>query len=291
MSINDALTQDLFSLSADEFKQLLYKQEREFLEAKTKKHGRIESRYWLKPIDTERVKISKPLDEVDRAILDACITAQQEGYELITPRGIWRAITGKTNNNFRLTSAMEQEILERVDNLACLRITVDISDACEKGIYPPGTELRIRGSLLPCTIIEKSVNGQDVDAAICFDKQSPLVTVAKSRNGKQGAAQILTYPSKLISTPKRQDTTTTIAIKNYLVRRVEAAIGNPKLARCVRLATLFEHCGLADADRSKKQDARQAAEAVMKSLVDNGVIKSFAFEEENGAVYKITFKP
>lgn len=290
MSVNDALTQGLFSLSADEFKKLIEGEERKFLESKTKKHGCIESRYWLKPIDTERVKVSRPLGEFDRAILDACITAQQEGYELITPRGLWRAITGEQGDNVKLTPEMEQELIERADNLACLRITVDVSDACKKGIYPPDTKVKIRGSLLPCTIIECIVNGQLVEAAICFDRESPLVRVAQARNGKQGAAQILTYPLKLISTPQR-NTPTTIAVKNYLVRRVEAAIGNPKLARCIRLATLYGHCGLANAGWWQKQDARRIAESVMKSLVDSGAIKSFAFEKEKGAVYKITFEP
>ena len=290
ISVNDALTQNLFSMTAGEFQRLLSGDERQFLEANTKKHGVILSRYWLKFLDDERVKISKPLDESDRIILDACISAQQSGLQCITLRGIWRAITGNIQREIKLTPTLKKEILERVDRLACLRLTVDISDAVNQKIYANGTKCKFRGSLLPCEILESEINGQLVDAAIIFNGASPLVKIAKARSGKKRqAAQILTFPTALLDVPNQRNTPTTTAVTNYIVRRVEIAKIHTNTARTILFSTLFARCGLADADRWQRQDVRKSVEAIMQSLVDKHEIQSFELVKEHGEFTKVTF--
>ena len=51
ISVNDALTHDLFSMTDDEYDALMDGDERTFLEAAKSKHGKIESRYWLDVLD------------------------------------------------------------------------------------------------------------------------------------------------------------------------------------------------------------------------------------------------
>lgn len=289
ISVNDALTQDVFSMTAEEFQKLMDGDERKFLEAKTKKHGVITSSYWLKCLDDERIKISKPLDESDRNILDACISAQQAGYEIITLRGIWRSITGNLNANMTLTPALRKEILERIDRLACLRLTVDISNACSKKIYADDTKYKARVTLLPCDIIEAEINGQLCDAVIKFNGESPLIKIARARSGKKGAAQILTYPVKLLNVPNQRDTPTTTAIKNYIVRRIETAKLHTNMKRTILFSTLLERCGLSDADRKKRYKILHIIEEIMKSLVEKEEIKSFEIVKLQGALTKIIF--
>lgn len=287
ISVNDALTQSLFSMTVAEYERALNGEERTYLEAKTKKHGEVTSSYWLNVLNDERVKISRPLEEFDRDILDACISAQAKGNPCITIRGVWRGITGKTATDVKLTPTLKKEILERVDRLAFTRLTVDVTDACKKGIYPAGMNCKIRASLLPCCIVETELNGQLVDAVIHFDGQSPLLQIAHARSGNR--AQILSYETALLDVPHQRNTPTTTAIANYLLRRIESAKAHSKLKRAICFPSLWKNCGLADADRYQRREHRKTVETVMKSFVDAGLIQSFELVKQCGEFSKITF--
>lgn len=291
ISVNDALTQDVFSMTKGEFESAMDNgDERKFLEAKIKGKS-IESRYWLGWLKDRRVEIGSTLDEFDRSIFDACVSAQQNGDQCITLRGIWRAITGNTEREIKLSDALKKEILERVDRLACIRITVDLSDACEQNVYRKGMKFTIRGSLLPSTIVEAYVNGQLVDATVKILDESPLVTIAKARGAgkKKEAAQIVTFPTALLDVPKQRNTPTTVTITNYLVRRVEVAKIHPNTTRTILFSTLLSRCGLADADRFKKRNIRKIVENVMKSLLEKNEIKSFELIKVRDEFSRITF--
>lgn len=290
ISVNDALTQDVFSMTKGEFESAMDNgDERKFLEAKIKGKS-VESRYWLGWLKDRRVEIGSTLDELDRAIFDACVSAQQNGDQCITLRGIWRAITGNTDRNFNLSDALKKEILERVDRLACIRITVDLTDAIDQNLYKKGTKFKIRGSLLPSTIVEAHVNGQLVDATVKILDESPLVTIAQARGAgkKKEAAQIVTFPTALLDVPVKHTPTTT-AITNYLARRVEVAKIHPNTTRTILFSTLLSRCGLADADRFKKRNIRKIVENVMKSLVEKNEIQSFELIKVRGEFSRITF--
>lgn len=287
ISVNDALTQSLFAMTVDEYERALNGEERTYLEAKTKKHGEVTSSYWLNVLDDERVKISKPLEGFDRDILDACISAQATGNPCITVKGIWHGITGKTSNNTKPTQPLKKEILERVDRLAVTRLTVDVTDACKKGIYPAGMKCKIRATLLPCSIVETELNGQ-LHAVIHFDGESPLLQIARARSGKR--AQILTYDVALLDVPRQRNTPMTIAITNYLLRRIESAKANGTLKRVICFSSLWKHCGLTGADRYQRREHRKTVESTLQSFVDAGLIQSFEFVKERGEFVKITFK-
>ena len=287
ISVNDALTQRLFSMSADEYERALSGEESGYLEAENKKHGKVTSHYWLKVLDDERVKISAPLDEFDRDILDACISAQATGNPCVTVKGIWRGMTGKTTTDVKLTPSLRKEILERVDRLAVTRLTVDVSDACNKGLYPADMKFKIRASLLPCRIAEAELNGQLVDAVIHFDGESPILQIARAR-GKR--AQILTYDTALLDVPNQRHTPTTIAITNYLLRRIEAAKAHTNLKRTICFPSLWKNCGLTGADKYQRREHRKTVETTLKSFVEAGLIEAFELVKERGEFSKITFK-
>lgn len=288
--VNNSLADDLFDMNADEFKKLLAGENRKFLEASKTKHGAIESKYWLKYLDEadDSVKIARPLDEYDRDILNACITAQDLGNEVITATGIWRIITG--NADAEPTEAVKKEILDRVDRMSITRLIVDTTDAHNAGLYAPETKIKLKSVLLPCEVIECEINGQLVDAAVVFTKSSPLLRIARDHVGKKkNTAQILSYPLELLEVKGQRNTPTTTAIKNYIVRRVENAKKHPSQQRSILFSTLFARCGLADADRFKRRECRKIAEDVMKSLVEKKEIAAFELVKEQGEFIRITF--
>ena len=289
ISVNDALTNDIFSLTDEDFQKTIGDGEaRQFLEGRTSKHGRIQSSYWLSVLDEGNVNISRPLDEFDRDILDACLSAQSSGNEVITERGIWKFITG--NRDAEPTSALRKEILERIDKLASIRLTVDISHAVKAGFYPSGTTCRIRSTVLPCDVIEATVNGQIISSVIKFRGESPLLSIARSRGGKRKqAAQILTYDNRLLKVSNQRWTATTIGISNYIVRRVVTAKNHKNTAKTILFSTLLKHCGLSDAGKWQRQDVRKATKNVMQHLVNVGEIQRFEFVKDGGEFTKITF--
>lgn len=286
ISVNDALTHDLFSMTDDEYDALMDGDERTFLEAAKSKHGKIESRYWLDVLDDSCVDVSRRLDEYDRDILDACLSSQNAGNRCATSAVIWRGITG--DKDARLTPAEKKKIMERVNRLACTRITVDISDAQDAKIYPAGMTYKIKSTLLPCDIVTAELNGQIVDDLIYFNAESPLLRLARARTGKKGQKQILTYESALLNVPNQRCTPTTTKITNYIVRRVEAAKQH-HMARTILLSTIARNCALEAADRRRQHEYRKTIENVMKSLVEKGEISSFEVVKEQGKYTKITF--
>ena len=294
VSVNHDLAQKLFSFTPDEFQHALHGGRCEFME-KTK-NGAVKSYFWLKLLKDKctapfffkgTITLSKPLDELDRSIFDACISARCAKAECITCAGIWHSITGNDDPKEQPTDAWKKEIAERVGKLACIRLTVDVSDAVKAKIYPAEIEHRFRGYLLPCSVVEAFVNGQLVDGVVKFLDESPLLRIARVRASKQ--KQLLSFSKELLDVPNQRHTPTTIRITNYIVRRVEAAKQHSNLQKSIRFETLFKQCGLAKADRGAKRDARKIVEAVMKSLVEKKEIQSFEFVKEGGQFTKITF--
>ena len=288
LSVNDALTNSIFSMGAEEFKTFKDCDECKFLEGK-KKQGNIFSSYWLKMLEDSHVDISRPLEEFDRSILDACISAQNVGNEAITVRSIWKFITG--NPDAKITDGLRAEILNRIDKLAVIRLKVDITDAVKAGFYNTDRTCTITSKILPCDIMTTEVNGQIVDDVIIFRGNSLILELANLRRGKKKqSAQILTYDNKLFNVPNQRNTLTTTAIKSYIVRRVKIAKAHDNISRTILFETLLKRCGLSDADKRKKQEIRKTTESVMRHLVTEDEIKSFNFAKTGNAITKINFQ-
>ena len=99
VSCNDKLTKTVFSLSADEYFDVL-KNGRNVAVTETILRGKkIQTHFTLNGGGIATLK--RPLNEYDRAIFDVCNSAQTANFIGITRDSLFRALVGGKNNNSR----------------------------------------------------------------------------------------------------------------------------------------------------------------------------------------------
>ena len=214
-------------------------------------------------------------NEFDWAVFDACISEFISGNEYTTAAIIRRHFGGVSKN----ITTLDQDIIGSLEKLACIRITIDMSD-CKKIYDSPFGTLVFRGYLLPTESLEISVNGQ-LATAIHFLKKGPVFAAAELKN------QILTCPAELLQAPVRV-TSRSIAINHFLLRRilemkgsVDASKSNKRvkpLRHTILFDSLYKACGLDNANRKQKNNAREIAEKILNYFVEQALIKAYSIE-------------
>ena len=252
-----------------------------------------------KPMIKTTVKVEAlkgELNQFDKAVFMAAVSVQISGNEFTTIRELFQLLGG----GHVLTANMKQTILESIEKLACTRLTITTPvSLLEKFNYSAGknfnlkrdrVEYEIADYLLPCSTVAEKINGQVVDGAIKFLADSPLVSVAKMKN------QIQLRDSNLLQ-PDIRTSTLTIKLTSYLFERISLIKGSRKqknkrvnkLQKIITFEKIFYHCGLADADKWKQQDARKTIEKILNFFVEQGFIKQWNFQKKNKAFYSIHF--
>ncbi len=224
--------------------------------------------------------------EFDRAVFDVCISEQAKGNELITPRTIFHQLGGGD----KLTSNMRKAILESIEKLARVRVSANMEEPIDKKMYDSiDGESTFNGYLLPTETLKTKINGQNV-TAIRFLSKGIIYGIADLKN------QIITCPKNLLAPPVRA-TPRTVALNHYLLRRsLEIKGSNDRAAKnkyfrplrkIITLQDMCEKCGIPFDDKRSRQQARETATAILQFFVDNGIIKNFRFEKEDGKIYAI----
>lgn len=291
-SPNDKLAKLVFNLPANEYPDVIKHGEPERIVEK-RKQGRImaTTHFWLNIIGIREgekfpthfkikgvgsVDISRPLNEFDRAVFDACISAQAAGAKSVTVDFLFRGMTG--DDKKKTTPAEKAAILESIGKMMITQIVIDFSEARKKMKYD--IPARLVGAILPCQYADGVVvNGQATETAVIeFLNESPLLTIARAKK------QIISYPAALLDIPNQNNTPTVIKIKSYVIRRVQEIIKHA-MTPTITFEDVFMKCGLDDADKGKKRDARKIIFDVFEKLKAEGVIRSFE-KIKDGRIYR-----
>lgn len=249
----------------------------------------------LQIIFSTEFKDANSITAYDELVFDICLSEQFKGNEFTTPAIIHRAMGGSKT---KIYPAEKEKILRSVRKLATTYIDFDITDTCKKFGYNNGEGYKYSGYLLPAEYITKTINGQVDTAVIHFLRKSPLLDVATIKN------QLITCDVALLDVPNIRNTDLILALKGYLLRRILQIKGSHKphkkhfcgrkkgggvltrqaneLQNIILLETLFEQCGLSDADRGKKRDARNAIEKILNHFQDENLILNWEFEKQSG---------
>ena len=249
---------------------------------------------YLEPPSGEKLETS------DFAIFCAACSEYASGNPVFTIRRLWRKIGG----SHTLTTEMKKFISDSVEKLAFTKFSADLSKINEKFKYEG--EKFFKSYLLPIKSIETRINGKISDEVFQIIDTPPLLKIAQNRK------QFTEYDYSLLDVPTLRTTATTLNIKFYLFYRVITIIGshNPhkehfcgkgkdgkikhrsakKLPPIIALNTLYEKCGLSDADRGKKRDARTVISKVMEHFKREGKITDWHFETKNGKNHSIHFE-
>ena len=284
IEINDKIAKVVFSLPDDNYDKLIEENKSQgVVEVKNhKKFGKVRSSFKLQNSDGYSQKI--PPDEFDRAVLSVCVSNWTEGNLYITPAMIYRGLTGKVNKKSDSKPSSDQlaAIIHSIDKLMFTEFDPTVAEVLEQLKYANGDEAKIKKStILPCYRVELTINGQKSDV-ICFDRESPLYSIAKLKK------QLITYDCELLDVPKQQNTPTTIALKNYVMRRVQE-IKLHKLTPTLTFNDIFTKCHIENSDNKTKMRAREYVVKFFEHLKSKNVIKNLEVTKKHLAFYSVKF--
>lgn len=240
---------------------------------------KVTTPYYLTP--AEEYADLTPLNPFDRVILYTAISAYEQGYQFLSFKMMLNAMTG--GDKSRIWSEQYKAIKAAVQRLMTV-IRINLEPLLKA--FPKYRKRHVGASelispILPCKILDVEINGQKT-LAIELLSESPLMTVAKLKQ------QLITYDLEPLAVPNQNNTAATIVIKDYLLRRVnlmKSARRKRGLSNTILFETLYQNCGLADADKWQKQDARKVVSETLEHFKAVGVIKDFHFERQ-GNTYR-----
>ena len=240
----------------------------------------IFSYFWLELIDGYTDK--SPLNQFDRAVLAACISEWAANNRYTTPSIIYRHLTGKIGSDAEPKPELRDAILKSIDKMMCTQIKVDMSDTCQKLGYNDGKPFKITSTILPCAYAEGIMINGHPTTVIYLDRESPILTIAIMKK------QVLKYEELLLNVAKQHNSIEVVAIKNYVLQRVEE-IKLHKLTAVITFDDVLEKCRLIDIDRKKKSRIRQMILELMEHLKNVGEISDYSIEKHHNQFYSIQF--
>lgn len=227
------------------------------------------------------------LSEFDCAVLNAVFSIKNAGNEFTTPEIIYHTLGG----GHVLTDEMHKNIMNSLERLAAVRITVDMHDAKKKlGYGIDRDKTSFTGYLMPTEHVDTKINGQPV-SSIHFLKQGIILSMSDMRD------QLITCDQSLLKAPIRH-TQRSIALHHYLLRRTleikgshEAHKSNSRvkpLRKVIAFETMLKKCGLENCSREQRRNIKKIAEIILNFFVEQNVINSYTFDvRERGKIHSI----
>lgn len=224
------------------------------------------------------------LSEFDRAILNASIAEQLAGNEYTTPEIIYHHLGGGHN----LSKDIKAAIMKSFENLAAIRIHINMTDAQKKLGYGENREKSIfTGYLLPTETLEVKVNGQTT-TAIRFLRRGIIFSVSDMKN------QILTCDKALLEAPIRH-TQRAIALNHYLLRRISEIKGSHNsdikaspLKNIITFEDMYQNCNLENLNRKQQANVKNLVDTILNFFVEQNLISGFKFDiRDRGKIHGV----
>ena len=277
---NCKLAKVITNLTDPQFDNMMKGKKRGVIEMKNhKKFGKIVTYYKL--VNSDNPDDTDPLSEFDRAVLSVCISEWEVGNRHTTPAIIFRGLTGKTTNR-HIHKDQRAAILGSIKKMMGLILEIDLSDVNQKLKYNEGYQEKMTSAILPAYFMTNSINGQPIEDVIYFDRESPIMKIARDRK------QIITFDNYLLNVSKQQNTQMNITLKNYVMVRLQE-IKLHKLTPIITFDDVFEKCRIEDANAKTKMDARNTIIKFFEHLKSKGEITDFTVTKQRNSFYSIKF--
>jgi len=173
----------------------------------------------------------------DRAIHNAVCSLYVAGNEVITPAMVYRAVNGMSETEKVSPQALEA-VANSIDKSRFMRLRVDFrEEAKARGIELDRAE--IDANLLEARRVIIKSGGKEIDGYKIF-------TTPALYEYSQHTMQILSVPSELLDTKEAtRNTEEMIAIREYLIRRIEVMKHDKTMSNRILYDTIFEEVGIA----------------------------------------------
>ena len=235
-----------------------------------KKFGTIFTTYRIS--NSKAYNNTDPLNEFDYAVFSVCVSYFDKGYPCITVAILYRALTGK-GNTARVTPNLREAILQSLKKLIGTVIEIDESEVNSSFNYADSDHSKKCSAILPAHLDDKIINGQNT-SVIYFDKESPLMEIARQRN------QLLRYDVSLLNDPATRNTFINIMLKSYVIRRVTEIKAHKQLKPTLNFSDILKKCCIDAINPKIKSRACDTIFKLFQHLQDQGFIKSFKLVKE-----------
>lgn len=241
---------------------------------------------------TKQAILTAPLNNFDKAVLEACATHQYNGESAITVKAIFKYISGGSTD---LTPTMRKAIIYSIDKLRNIDVTIYATAAYTKlrrlqkpngkPKQKPDTNGKITlvNHLLPSKRIEVEINGQFTDG-IKFLDVSPVFCYASDKG------ETVTLAKKLLNAPKIRNTEILIQLKKYILTRITTIKrsikgGGRGLYPTLLFKSIYNNCTNSEKmlkDKEFRKRVRESSMKYLEFLKTEKEIKNFKSVDDNG---------
>ena len=237
------------------------------------------------------------LDPLDKLIIIVAISEQLAGNDVITFSRLFHDIGG--GDKLIHAPIIQAVLVDRISKLRRTEISVDLTELLAKfknyaetlGVNPNHNgKIILTGALLPSETISAVINGKIIEGAIHFLASPIIFIIANMKN------QIARFNPDLLDVPIKT-TEQTLKLKFYLLERILKIKGShdPKRNKRVRklnnsilFETIYRQCGLADATRRQKQEARKNITQILDHFVSQNFIKNYEIVKQDSSFFSIS---
>lgn len=220
------------------------------------------------------------LDSFDREVAMACFSIYTVGNAYTTDEQIYRVMIG--NPKARLRNSERTNIENSLIRLMSTVARIDLSGLQQMGYKT--TKSEIVSAVLPVQFVTNVKVNNSYRTVIKFLNEPPLITVAKIKNN-----QFITYKMALANVGGR-NSPELIAIKNYVLRRIQECKLHPQLTRTVTFKDIFEKNGLSTKNKVEKKRYRDFLVRCFDDWKFLGLISNYEMRKKGSAYHGISFQ-
>lgn len=222
------------------------------------------------------ISMTKELNTQDKAVHDAILSLYLSGNKHMTTLMIHRVING--NKNVRLKELRRSEIENSIKKMMTTLVYINFENEAKFKKYEKLNDfegLEITSNLISVKLLKETRrDGTVKDVFEVLDTPS-LYRYADAKN------QIARLRMELLDTPGHK-TDRHIAVRNYLIARIDTMKSNPKHTKKVLINNIFEKYGVeADNPETEKKN-KIRAKKLTKDILEDFAFKNYisGFTEE-----------
>lgn len=216
------------------------------------------------------------LTSYDKCLLNGVVSLLESGNTTFSLPMLYHAMTGR--ESLTVDAGLLDELRGKLDVLRCLSIRVDLAGEVRAGLIrmPHGAEgsLLLEGRLLPLKRVSGAFYGRETELYE-LERLPPLHRYAKLKS------QLASVPLELLRAPLNNNFTT-IPLKAYLLRRIEAMKNNNnKVYRDkILFQSVYSELGEKKADKKRKKRIRDYTVMILAHFVEREYLCRFELSLE-----------
>lgn len=200
------------------------------------------------------IKSPVPLDAYARVVHDACCSLLAAGNEYITPRMIWRTVTG--DNAATISKRQGEEITDYMEQLMRSYIKIDATDEAKQYGYE---YFKQEGHIIEAERTQAKLKGQPgIDAYHILGK--PILHRYADMKNQVGRVDI-----KLLDIPRMNLNKETIELREDLMHRIMAIKGGG-ISKHIRLDSIYADMNVDDNKPHARDEKKKIRDRIEKML-------------------------